>query len=235
MGALHPECPRRSTFRQHVCVPRSIGGANYRSFMALLVAALALAGLQAAVSALQLAASWHGAQHAHWLGGVSESPADGGDGCWPAPADAVGARRASCCRSMCIVCTRASLMLLAAHEPSDCICHWQAIPSLAVWLQQHCALAGRCWHAPAALPAQRSASCCSSTCVCAAWASARTSLCCASARGEPRPTPPAPALSPAQSPRPQRGEIGERCWAHITDRRCGTNSRRRPVLMVTLM
>ena len=49
---------------------RSIGGANYRSFMALLVAALALAGLQAAMSALQLAASFHAAQHAHWPGGV---------------------------------------------------------------------------------------------------------------------------------------------------------------------
>lgn len=51
-------------------MPRSIGGANYRSFLALLVAALALAGLQAAVAALQLAASWHAAQHAHWLEGA---------------------------------------------------------------------------------------------------------------------------------------------------------------------
>ena len=51
-------------------MPHSIGGANYRSFLVLLVAALALAGIQAAVAALQLAASWHTAPHAHWAGGA---------------------------------------------------------------------------------------------------------------------------------------------------------------------
>ena len=58
-------------------MPRSIGGANYRSFLALLVAALALTGLHAAVSALQLAASWHAAQRAHWPGGVHGVLTDG--------------------------------------------------------------------------------------------------------------------------------------------------------------
>ena len=66
-----------SSNKQRLCVPRSIGGANYRSFLALLVAALALVGLQAAVSALQLAASWHAAQRAHWPAGVHGVLTDG--------------------------------------------------------------------------------------------------------------------------------------------------------------
>ena len=59
-------------------MPRSIGGANYRSFLALLVAALALAGVQAAVAALQLAASWHAAPHALWPGGAHGRLTDSG-------------------------------------------------------------------------------------------------------------------------------------------------------------
>jgi hypothetical protein len=46
----------------------SIGGANYRAFIALLVAALALAACQAAVLALQLAASVRAAPRVHVAG-----------------------------------------------------------------------------------------------------------------------------------------------------------------------
>ena len=46
----------------------SIGGANYRAFIALLVAALALAACQAAVLALQLAASVRAEPRVHMAG-----------------------------------------------------------------------------------------------------------------------------------------------------------------------
>ncbi|KAK9822988.1 hypothetical protein WJX81_001434 [Elliptochloris bilobata] len=68
-------CNRCTKHFDHHCVwlNNCIGGANYRGFIALLTAALALAGYQAAVSSLQLAVSWHAVPHAHLLTGDAAS------------------------------------------------------------------------------------------------------------------------------------------------------------------